>query len=154
MYDGYSQPLFTRLFVLYLFCVGVLLLVRVVQIVLMMRKARKAQVSADKIGVSYELLYDKIRSKAHSLRGFAVLTFLLSMLDLTWSASDILLGLRTMKAANYTFVLARMGDSLVPVSFGLIICVALYLSDMVCESALKGRQLALQWNPKSDCGEN
>jgi hypothetical protein len=144
MYVDSAQPWFTNLFILYLLIVFVVLIARAVQIAITMRKLRKVRASGSTSPSNTDELFFYIAQKAQSLRRFATLTFLLALLDLTWSTSDILLGLRTMKSTNYSFVAARMGAALVPFAMGLIACIALNVTAMVSDSAVRRRQLTCQ----------
>lgn len=143
MYDGYSQPWITKLLVLYLLFVLVLFVVRVLEIGLTLRSLRKLQKHPGRDPITPDTLWSNCCMKARSLKSFATLTFLLSLLDFTWSVSDILFNVRTEKTVNAAFILPSMGEALVPLSLGLIFCVALYVTSMVAESALRRSRFAV-----------
>jgi len=85
MYVDSAQPWFTNLFILYLLIVFVVLIARAVQIAITMRKLRKVRASGSTSPSNTDELFFYIAQKAQSLRRFATLTFLLALLDLTWS---------------------------------------------------------------------
>jgi len=144
MYDAYPRSWFTTLFVFYLLFVLVLFLVRAIQICIVLRKLKKLQSRPDGPLIKPDSLGSDCHLKTVSLKNFATLTFLLSLLDFTWSAADILIALRTQKSVNVAFTLARLGDALAPLSLGLIVCTLLYLGSVLSESALNRRLSAFR----------
>jgi hypothetical protein len=135
------RPLWlTELFVLYVLFVLALFLIRVVQVGSTLRRLRKLQNEPGGLSIARDALWSGCLFKALSLRRFATLTFLISVLQFVWCTSDILLGLNTAKAPDVAFTMVRIGDSLIPLLLGLIVCTALYAASMIFESALQRRQ--------------
>jgi hypothetical protein len=113
-----EEPLFTRLFVVYLLVVLVLLLVRIVRLAVNLWKLRKAQKQSAPVSLSESLLAD-CYAKTQSFRNFSALTFLVSLLNFAWFATDVFASISNQKITNVGFVLARIADGLVPFALGL-----------------------------------
>jgi hypothetical protein len=142
MYDGYPQPWFTKLLVLYLLIILVVFVTRVVRLTWSLRTLRRQQMQGGPASLSLEALWADCFNRARSFKTVATLTFLLSLLNFTLCMSDILFGVRTAKTVNVAFLLPRIGEALVPLSLGLIFCTGLYVGGVLAESALRRCQSA------------
>ena len=149
MYDGYASPWFTKLFIFYLLFVLILLFVRIVQIAVALRNMRKLQKNGTGVGVTFDASLSDCYFKAGKLKSYATLTVLLSALNFSWQLSDILLDLRVAKTMSPVFLGSRIGESLVPLSMGLIFCIALYVAAMISESALRRSSILIEQQCKS-----
>ena len=132
-------PWHTRLFALYLLFIFALLLVRIVKLVANLRNIREAREQSTPATLSDLLLAD-CYAKTKSLRDFCALTFLISLLNFGWSAANDFLSLLAEKTASVPYVLARIGEELIPFLLGLIFCIVLLSAAMLFEAALRHRR--------------
>ena len=142
IYEGHV-PWFVNLFVIYLFCVLLMTVVRTVRLMWTLRKHRKAQereVPPESSSQSFlEICYSEIRS----IRNFSHLTFLLAAVVLCWSVTNILAGVAAVKVACVPCVAARLADALIPFLMGLIFSSAQFSCAMFLESRVRRRRLML-----------
>jgi len=135
MYEGFSTW-YSNLFFIYLLVVLVVILVRVVTVGWNLRKLRKVQ-RAEGVDLSdITLRWSRCYAKAHSFRGLAIFTFLLSLLNFTWLSSDIFGTVRTAKTPGLAYILQAESDALKTFSFGILFCVVLYLCAVFGEHIL------------------
>ena len=73
------------------------------------------------------------------LKELAVLTFLLSLLDLAWYTADVFLSVRTAKTVSSAYVLVATCRGLDDFAIGLAFCVVLYLAALLFQIALRHR---------------
>ena len=140
MYVDGPQPWYVNLFLLYLLLVVVVFLVRLIKLTIHLRRLRKAQ-KYPGATMSSDAMWSDCYAKAHSLKEISALTFLISLLTFTWYAVDVLASIRFAKRPSTAFVLARFGDGLPVLAFGLIFCIGLYFTAMVTQSRLR------RWKP-------
>jgi len=143
MFDVYPHSWYMNLFVLYMLFVLILLLIRAAQIGSALRKLRKLQKSTDGVSVTADAHWTSCVFKIQSLKSFAKLTFLLSILTFTLNLSKILLGLQAQRTVRFAFILPLIGGLLSPFTAGLILCILLFACAMLAESALERRRPVL-----------
>jgi hypothetical protein len=135
MYVDGPQPWHTRLFLLYLLAVLIVFVVRIVRLATVLWNLKKTE------GVSGADSFSAYGVETASLfKALCALTFLVSLLECTWSTANLLLLLRAEHSSNVHFVLARIGDGLVGLAFGLVICVTLYGAGMMVQARGRGRK--------------
>lgn len=135
-------PWYVNLFVIYLFCMLVMTLVRAGTLMWTLRKLRKVQepnvLSAADAQSFWETSYSNIRS----IRSFSHLTFLLAVLVLGWTVTNILACVSMEKVSSFSNVAGRLAEALIPFLMGIILCVGLFGSAMFLESRVRyGRLL-------------
>lgn len=150
---AYPQPWFTKLFVLYSMFVFVLLLVRAFQIASSLRRLRKLQKQSGSSPIVSDSLLTDCYLKADSFKSFAMLTFLVSLLNFAWYVANVLLALMEEKTSNLQFTFIQIGQALIPLMLGLILCIALYAGGMLSKSALRRRQPVLAFIAKEGRSE-
>jgi hypothetical protein len=146
IYEGYL-PWYSKLFLIYLFVVLAVILVRIVKFVWNLLRLRKLQRAEGHDSSQIHLLWTKCYAKAHSLRGLAILTFLLSLLDFSWWTSDILRTVRTAKTPGLAYILQAVADALAPFSIGILFCVVLYVCAVFGEQILNASGSHFQPGP-------
>ena len=141
-YDG-PEPWYVNLFLIYLLCVLLVTVGRVVRLMWVLRKHRKAQEREVPLESSSQSFWEICSSEIRSIRNFSRLTFLLATLVLSWHAVDILAGVATEKVASLPYVAGRLADALVPFSMGVIICSVQVSCAMLLESRVRRVRLVL-----------
>jgi len=134
---------FVNLFVLYLFCVLLMTVVRAFHLMWTLKKHRKTNERGTPLESSSQTFWEICYSTIRSIRNFSHLTFLLSVLVLCWNATNILAGVAAEKVASLPFVAARFVSALVPFSMGIIFCSAQFFCAMFLESRVRRRRLML-----------
>jgi Na+/melibiose symporter-like transporter len=142
MYEGYD-PWFVRLFVLYSLVVLVMTAVRAVNLAWTLRKYRKAHQSDTQLDQSSQDFWDQCRAKTRLFRNLSLLTFLLAMIVLVWTAINILTGMATMKTQSFAPVAADMADALRTFSIGLLVCTTLFCFALFFERLVQRQRLLL-----------
>lgn len=137
-------PWHTRLVTLYLVVMLGYLAIWLVKFALNMRKLRKMEVD-----LKLEF-WASCYEKTKSLKDFAFLTFLLSLLDFVWSTINNLAALETEKVSQWKIVAERTAFALTPFSLGVIVCIALFSCSMVMQHQLKSRRVALGMKTTAD----
>ena len=135
IYEGYL-PWFAKLFEVYLLGLLVWFPVRAIRFGWSVWKLRKLQRTEGADSSNLHLLRTKCFTKAHSLRGVAKFTFLLSILDLSWWTADIFRSVRVEKTPGLAYILQAVADALSHFSIGILFCTALYLCAALGERAL------------------
>jgi hypothetical protein len=152
MYVDGPEPWFTRLFVLYILIVLIVFLVRVIKVMAGLRKLRRAR-KRPVPGAIADSLWTECYAMAHSFKEISALTFFASLLNATWYIADVFLSVRAEKTTSLNYVLARIGDSLVALALGLIICIVLYSAAMFFQAVLRRRRNPHGLLPIQDRGE-
>ena len=133
---GEHQPWFARLFALYLLIVIIVLLQRGVRFIWVLLKLRKRSEQS-------ESAFSELSSRIASSKQLAVLTVLVSILNLSWWIADILLGLETAKAPpNLGYILPEIGYVLTAFNLGIIVSIAAFGGSMWAQFALNRRRNA------------
>ena len=115
MYIDGPSPWYERLFLLYLLVVLFVLLVSGVRLVVGLRRLRRIGNGSLGASTSADDLWNALNSQAQSLSKFSLLTFFLSLL--AWRVADF-------------------ADKLPVFTFGMLVCVALYIVGRFFESRL------------------
>ena len=139
IYEGYSTW-YSNVFFIYLFVIIVVIIVRVVTVGLSLRKLKKMQQTGGADLSEIDLHWSRCYAKAHSFRGIAIFTLLLSLLNFTWLTSDILKTVRTAKTPGLSYILQAEADALGAFSVGILCCVVLYLCAVLGERILNARK--------------
>jgi len=139
MYVDGPLPWFTKLFAFYLLIVVVLFFIRVVKLVANLRKLREPQEHRVIASRADDVLWVRYHAGVQSLKELAVLTFLLSLLDLAWYTADVFLSVRTAKTVSSAYVLVATCRGLDDFAIGLAFCVVLYLAALLFQIALRHR---------------
>jgi len=129
-----------QVFALFLLVFVIVFLIRIIQLTANLRKLGRAQRIPAPIAV-VDGLWTDCYAKAHSFKDISTLIFLMSLLNFTWHATDVLLALREQRISSVSHVLGRIGDGGVALAFGLAFCVVLYSAAMFSEAVLRRRKL-------------
>ena len=138
------MPWHTRLVTLYLVVMMGSLAIWLVKFALDMRKLRKME------GNLKAEFWTSCYESTNSLKNFAFLTFLISLLDFVWSAIHIFAALEFEKVSQWKFVVERIALALTPFSLGIIVCIALFSCAMAMQHQLKRRRIALGLKATAD----
>ena len=143
IYEGYV-PWLAKLFLVYLFAVLLMIAVRAVRFGWNLRRLRKLEQTESSDFSSLHLLWTKCYAKAHSLRDFAIITFLLSVLHFSWWAADIFAAVGTEKTTGLNYILRALADPLGSFLIGISFCIALYLCAVLGEYILSRKGTRFQ----------
>ncbi len=93
------QPWYMQVFALFILVFVVVFLVRIIKLAANLRKLRKVQTHPTPITV-VDGLWADCYAKAHSFKDISTLTFLVSLLNFIWYATDVFLALRVQKITS------------------------------------------------------
>ena len=140
MYVDGPMPWHQRLFVWYVWLVAVLIVFRLVKFGIRLHRLKKLSKADGKDCIGFSVLWADSYEMAGSMKNFAVLTFLLSILEFSWSAIDNFSSLQMQKTSHWQPIVMRLTDALGAFMAGLIICIALFASSMLMQYLLKRRK--------------
>ena len=135
-----NPPLQEKLLGFYLLAILIVLLVRAIQLIRCLWALRKngpaAQERWDKVWTLGNL-------RARSLMRLAVLTFLLCVLEMSLSFTNVLWVVGTQKVAHTWWLLVEVAENLGAFNAGMVVCIVLYACGSFFESRLERRRLAV-----------
>lgn len=139
---GGQPPLYTRLFVLYIFAVLIFAAVRSIQMGWGLWKMRSQKIaSLDPAAILLHCEAVSVRIK--TLKNLALLTFLLSLAHLAMSLSGVMDQVRIQKTTGFGAIALGIMQSLHEFSAGIIICTIVFFIATIFESNFK-RHLPVQ----------
>ena len=129
-----------KLLAFYMLAMIILLAVRIVRFAWNLRQLYKLLKEDAHQSGTYLLLWAECLAKASSLKNFAVLTFLLSAVEVIWSTSDISSNFALGLFTGWKGYLMAISAALIDFKAGLIICTALFVSAMLMQHLLNRRK--------------
>jgi hypothetical protein len=140
IYEGHTAW-FTKIFALYAFVALIIMAVRLARVLLNARGLSRLLENEIEIeGRDPSSLLSEGFSEVRLLKNLAIVTFLASVLELSLDLSQILWGVRTEKALNFSYLLPEIGDAFTPFSFGITVTILLYVSFIFSQSILERRK--------------
>jgi hypothetical protein len=146
MYEG-QLPWFTKVFVIYLALVLLVSAFRAINLLWRIRWLQKTQKGIPNQVAASISSWESRYAKVASIKNLSMLTFLLCVLFLAWSTTQVLLGIAVQKVTGSAFLAGAMVEVLTTFSLGIFVCAVLYAVAMFCEGAL-ARQKARFDRPK------
>jgi len=108
-----------------------------------LRKHRKSQERGLPVNLSSQSFWKICNAKVRSIRNISHLTFLLAVLVLACSVTDVLEASYTHKTSGLVAVAAGIADALVTFSFGIVACTVLFSCAMFLDCLVSRRWLML-----------
>jgi NADH:ubiquinone oxidoreductase subunit 3 (subunit A) len=139
-YIDRAIPWWEALFVYYLVAMAILILFRLTKFALALRKIRKLR--ADKVPEFpiIQALWTECYEKANSLRNWASLTFLFSILFLSGSTVDDISAFSSEKLYVWQPIMRGVAEALIPFMIGTVICIGFLVSAMMMQHILRRRK--------------
>jgi len=135
-----NPPWQEKLLGLYLFAMLVFLLVRVIQLIWCLLALRKIEPVAQN---HWDKTWTLGKLRARSLMRLAILTFLLCVLEMSLSFTNVLWVVGTQKVAHTWWLLVEVAENLGAFNAGMVVCIVLYACGSFFESRLERRRLAV-----------